>query len=59
MIGLALPPDMNVGATLFGPRAAGPGLGDIEEYGNYIRNACYRHCYLEAMMRKFFACQFS
>ena len=30
LIGLALPPDMNVGATLFGPRAAGPVLGDIQ-----------------------------
>ena len=29
LIGLALPPDMNVGATLFGPRAAGPVLGDV------------------------------
>ena len=44
---------MNVGATLFGPRAAGPDLGDIEEYDNYIRNVCYRDCYLEAMPRRF------
>jgi hypothetical protein len=39
-IGLALPPDMNVGATLFGPRAAGPGLGDIQNSGIYKRKAC-------------------
>ena len=32
-IGLALTPDMNVGATLFGPRALVPDLGDIYKSG--------------------------
>jgi len=49
LIGFLLNPDMNVGATLFGPSAAGPGLGDIQESGIYECNACYRDYYLEAM----------